>query len=224
MQLCEDSAKKYTWLIYYATEGLKRDVPTWVLVVAPDKGIAEWARRQFDPIGGFSHVVVLGPEDIPLVETPEDAGGSLLAALLSLASHYDGNVDSPLMRTVFAMIKVAQKTNPRLASLCIDFLELAMDTHVREATIQQVEQGLPVSDHPLLKALVKMRKAEGKAEGEAKGFAKALIAQLSSRFGAVTEATSARIFSAPIEQLKRGLLTILNANRPEEVLEAVGAC
>jgi predicted transposase YdaD len=60
--------------------------------------------------------------------------------------------------------------------------------------------------------------ARGRAEGEAKGKAELLIRQLGLRFGALSEATRAKIVHAPPERLDSWAERVITAQSLEEVL------
>ena len=60
------------------------------------------------------------------------------------------------------------------------------------------------------------------AKREARGEATLLVRLLNKRFGPITDETTARLLAAPIEQLERGTDAILDAQKLEEVLDAVG--
>ena len=219
VQLGIDKDKLYTWPIYWASEGLKHGAPTKVLVVTICKSVTSWARDLFAPIGGFSPVLVLGPEDIPVIDSPEAAQKSLVIAILSLVAHYDGDVNAPIVRVTVDEVRRVIQANKRLGGLCYDFLMLAMDSHIKELTMQNVDDDSPLSEKPLVKVLIEL----GEARGEAKGVADTLLLMLATRFGPVAEQTANRLFEASVAQLKRGAQAIFQAKSPDDVLEAVWA-
>ena len=61
-------------------------------------------------------------------------------------------------------------------------------------------------------------RAEGRAEGHAEGESKLLLKQLTLRFGPLSEATFARVRSAPVEQLESWAERILSASTLDDVL------
>ena len=86
-----------------------------------------------------------------------------------------------------------------------------------------MENAMFEAETPLGKVIASFLFDVGKAEGLAEGGAKLLLRQLAKRFGAVAEDVTSRILAATADQLERAAEAVFDANRPEDVLSALGA-
>lgn len=96
VQRAIDPDKKYSWALYCAAIRARLRCPACVVVVAPDEGVAMWASQPIDMgLGrGIVSPIVLGPKDVPLLETVEAAKANPYLAMLSVIVH--GDVDAVL--------------------------------------------------------------------------------------------------------------------------------
>ena len=101
VQLGRDEKKLYSWPLYQAALRARLRCPVCVLVVAPEPGVAEWARRPIE-IGqpGVTFVpLVLGAEGVPVVTDAEVARQHPELAVLSVQAHAHARcVHAPLTR------------------------------------------------------------------------------------------------------------------------------
>ncbi len=93
-QLSEDTLKRFSWPAYVGSARFLWRCPVIVLVVAPDPGVARWARQPIElGAGSVIHPVVLDPHDIPRVADPEAARARPELAVLSALMHKDHGAD-----------------------------------------------------------------------------------------------------------------------------------
>ncbi|MEU5522578.1 hypothetical protein ABZ759_18430 [Streptomyces sp. NPDC047860] len=84
--------KPASWAYYLSYAYAKYGIPPVLLVVCPDRGTAAWAARQFD-IGPRQwpslslRPLVLGPDDVPVIDSPDEAARDIPLTVLSAALH-----------------------------------------------------------------------------------------------------------------------------------------
>ena len=85
VQLAKDPDKLLRWPLYAVTLRVRHGCPVAVLVVTPDRAVAAWAAEPI-PLGSGNtySVVVLGPDAIPRIQTPDVP---VELALLSAKAH-----------------------------------------------------------------------------------------------------------------------------------------
>jgi hypothetical protein len=93
VQLGVDPEKLLSWPLYATAERARQQGGhVQVLVVTPSRAVARWASQPIalDPHNAY-RVAVLGPEQFPTFETPEQAAESLgLAMLWALSQRHEG--------------------------------------------------------------------------------------------------------------------------------------
>ena len=99
-QLSENPLKRFSWPAYVGSARFLWRCPVIVLIVAPDPGVARWARQPIElGAGSVIRPVVLDPHDIPRVADPETARARPELAVLSALMHKDHGAD---IEVVFA--------------------------------------------------------------------------------------------------------------------------
>lgn len=86
-----DEDKQWSWPVYLAATRARYRCPTVLLVVAPGKKVAAWARTpiELDPLGSKLHPIVLSYAEIPEVLDADLAQRSPQLAVLSAIAHRD---------------------------------------------------------------------------------------------------------------------------------------
>jgi hypothetical protein len=90
VQLERDEDKEFTWPLYVAGQRVRLRCPVLLVVVTPSRATARWARRVLDLDGrrGFTFTPrVLGPNEIPIVTSPQVARALPELAVLSVIAH-----------------------------------------------------------------------------------------------------------------------------------------
>lgn len=93
-QLHQDGRKLYTWPLYGVAARARHECPFEVVVVAPDPRVASWASQPIHLGGGVFQPKVIGPEKIPKVTDPTQAVRDPQLAVLSVAAHGKGDVNT----------------------------------------------------------------------------------------------------------------------------------
>lgn len=88
VQLQRDDDKRWSWPFYATSAHARERRPTYLVVVAMDRGVAEWARS---PIATFQSgtfaPLVIGPQEIPRVTSEREALAAPELAVLSALAH-----------------------------------------------------------------------------------------------------------------------------------------
>lgn len=84
-----DPRKRRTWPLYVSGPHVRYGCPVTLVVVAPDRDVADWCATPIDLGRGrfVLHPLVLGPRQIPVITDFEAARRSPELAVLSVAAH-----------------------------------------------------------------------------------------------------------------------------------------
>lgn len=95
VQLRPDDDKLGTWPNYLTTRRRSRRCPTCVLVLTPSREVAAWARRPIalGPGNPEFRVLVLGPDEVPVITDHGAAVANPLLAFLSALTHGNDEPD-----------------------------------------------------------------------------------------------------------------------------------
>ncbi len=189
--------KRQTWPLYVTSVHAEFRCPTVLLVVAPDEAIAKWARRpiilghpglRFEP-------VVIGPQQVPRIDTREEAVADPELAVLSSMAHSDeeGGFD-----TVLAAIHAALRIDGDRSRYYTHFILTALSDAMRARLEEEMRLGRFGEPTELEKRI--------EARGRAEGLADALIDVLESRGLAVSPEPRARILACTDETTLRAWL------------------
>ncbi|MPZ25398.1 MAG: hypothetical protein GEV12_02845 [Micromonosporaceae bacterium] len=181
-QLAKDPGKQWSWPNYLTSLRARLRCPTVLLVICPDP---RTARRCATPIelghpGFVLHPLVLGPDQVPVVTDPAQAGRSPALAVLSAMAHGNHPDRDRILHT--------------LMSVLVD------DDH-RERYADIVFTALPEAARHYLERLMATETYEYKSDyarryfsqGEARGEAKALLTLLAARDIPVNDDARTRI-------------------------------
>ncbi|GAA4940140.1 hypothetical protein GCM10023224_22270 [Streptomonospora halophila] len=89
VQRREDTRKRYSWPVYIATVRQNLECPVMLIVFCPDEKTAVWAREPIDLGQPGMRLVpfVVGPDEIPVVVSAEEARELPELAVLSALAH-----------------------------------------------------------------------------------------------------------------------------------------
>jgi hypothetical protein len=201
-QLGRDPDKRYSWPLYAATLRAKFRCPSCVLVVTPDRAVADWARMPIDTGQPRSPFVplVLGPNAVPRITDVEEAREAPEHAMLSALAHCN---EPGGHHIAFAALAAASHLDDEASVVYFDLIRSAVGEAARRSLEELMEKGTyefqsDFARKYLAKGEAKGRaegEAKGRAEGEAKGRAEAVLRVLEARGVNVADEGRERILS-----------------------------
>lgn len=194
VQLGRDRVKRWSWPVYLTSLRARLRCSTLLMVVCVDPAVARWCAAPIS-LGhpGWTLIpLVLGPDRVPVVSEPIDAGRSPELAVLSALAHGGepgGRSVLDALPHAFAAVDVERATLysdivfAALPAAAQRYLEVLMTTHAYEYKSDFVRR------------YVVQGRDEGREEGRVEGQATAVLAVLDARGIAVPEAARARIMA-----------------------------
>ena len=179
VQLRPDPSKAYSWPYYVASLQLRLRCPTCLLIFTPDARVAKWAAHISPQGPGWSFKpLVLGPDMIPVVTTPEDAAARPELAVLSVMAHA---ARMPSARAAAMATAATQAVvNLPCGELYFDAILASLSAAARKAF-----EAMNIKNYEFqsewARNLIAQGRAEGEAEGEARGKATAILRVLQAR-------------------------------------------
>ncbi|MET7292269.1 hypothetical protein ABZS79_09000 [Streptomyces griseoloalbus] len=166
-----DGRKPASWAYYLSYVYAKYRIPPVLLVVCADRGTAEWAARQVD-IGPPQwpaltlRPLVLGPDDVPVIDSPAEAARDIPLTVLSAALHRrDPDADAILN----ALAKALKGLSADDESTAGTFIEL-MEQGLGKTPAADIWRHLMAVDLSFFQSETAQKlRAEGRAQGQARG-------------------------------------------------------
>jgi len=192
--------KRQTWPLYVTSVHAELRCPTVLLVVAPDERIAKWARRpvvlghpglRFEP-------VVIGPLDVPRIDTRAAARADPELAVLSSMAHSEGEGG---FDTVLAAIHAALRIDGERSKYYTGFILSALSDAMRARLEEEMRLGRFGEPTDLEKRIEARGLEKGLEEGLLKGRAQAVIDVLESRGLPVSAESRERILACTDETM-----------------------
>ncbi|MEV6199113.1 hypothetical protein AB0M64_03985 [Streptomyces sp. NPDC051771] len=185
-----DPDKASSWTYYLAYLSAKYAVPAVLLVVCQDRATARWAAGPFlTGIDGWTalrtHPLVLGPDNVPVITDPEEAGRNLAMAAFSAMAHARDQ-DAPTR--LEALAQALSTAEPDSAAYYSELLEIGLGDTPARNTWRHLMRHVG-SFFPGRGTLVE----ETFLEGQAKGKAEAVLRFLRARGIDVPEAVAERV-------------------------------
>lgn len=215
-----DPAKRLSWPVYTAALHAKHGgINTYLLVIATNRPTAQWARQPIkscQPHAPFVPLVV-GPDELPRVESVEAALADLPLAMLSALLHVSddrGEVDAS-----HALRAVQAKAGSDVVVWFYGLLRGIVDDE-KLTLLQEIIKMLdPWANFQPRTKWERESFSAGISEGEAKGEAKALLRILSSRNLPLADDQRRRIEQCQdVQQLERWIERALSARSAAEAL------
>jgi len=178
--------KRYTWPVYAVVARARYECPFVLTAVTTDPEVARWASQPIDLGNGIFHPRVIGPESIPQVTDRDRAAREPQLAVLSVAAHGGGEVETAvsIARAAVNAISSLSEEQQLLYSILI---EKALSEAARKALAMEPNiQKFFTEAH-------RRSYDQGKAEGKAEGKVEALIEILKRRGMAVTDEQQGQI-------------------------------
>ncbi|MEU7144143.1 hypothetical protein ABZ942_32180 [Nocardia sp. NPDC046473] len=198
VQLARDGTRKWSWPVYLVTLRARLKCPVFLLVVAPDSGVATWARQPIElgHPGLTLHPLVLGPELVPAVTDTAEAIAVPERAVLSAIAHADGPQAHEVLS---ALIAGLQKTDDQQTKMYYDIVLAALS----ESAQHHLEE-LMTTGYEYQSDFARMYVAEGRAEGRATEAARIVLRILDAKGISVSDEIRVRITSCDdVDQLER---------------------
>ncbi|MEU9856067.1 hypothetical protein [Streptomyces sp. NPDC047974] len=197
-----DPDKASSWTYDLAFLSATYGMPAVLLVVCQDRATARWAAGPLlTGIEGWAalrtHPLVLGPDNVPVITDPDEAGRNLALAAFSAMTHGRGQ-DSPAL--LEALARALSTAEPDSVAYYSELLEIGLgDTPARHTwrhLMRTVGTFFPGRGTLVEETYLKGKaegKAEGEAEGRAEGLAEAVLRVLRARGIDVPEDVAARV-------------------------------
>ncbi len=185
-----DPDRASSWTYHLAHLRAAYDLPALLLVVCQDRATARWAAGPFlTGIDGWTalrtHPLVLGPDNVPVITDPEEAGRNLAMAAFSAMTHARDE-DSPTR--LEALARALSTAEPDSAAYYSELLEIGLGDTPARNTWRHLMRHVG-SFFPGRGTLVE----ETFLEGQAKGQAQAVLRVLRARRIDVPEAVAERV-------------------------------
>ncbi len=192
VQLSRDDDKLFTWPFYVTSMRLRYRCPAVLMVYAPGDEVARWCQKAIDlgqPDSPFLPLVV-GPRQVPRIETPGLAVKMPYAALLSAVAHGQAPDNEKVFEALWAALENFGEDDRRVwvELLLATVNETAKKILEAKMNLDAIKEQLPFFIEGKLKGKAEGKaeglaagKAEGKAEGLAAGKAQAIEAVLGAR-------------------------------------------
>ena len=190
VQLRADQRKHLSWPAYLATARARLGCPAMLLVICPETRVAAWARRPIS-LGHPGLVLtpmVLGPEEVPVVLTPELGTAVPELAVVSAVMHGAGPEGAKVLTS---LLESMEKIEPEQAKGYIDEVFAVLPEAARDLLEAIMETRTPRREYK--SEFARRYYGQGKAEGKAEGEAHAVLAVLAARGFDVSEEVRARI-------------------------------
>ncbi|MFI6169638.1 hypothetical protein ACIBCN_22850 [Nocardia sp. NPDC051052] len=135
VQLAQDGTRQWSWPVYLVTLRARLKCPVFLLVVAPDSAVAQWARQPIEL--GHPELtlcpLVLGPELVPAVTDSAEAVAMPERAVLSAIAHADGPQAHEVLSALLAGL---QKTDDQQTKMYYDIVRTALS----ESALHHLEE------------------------------------------------------------------------------------
>ncbi|CAM5653324.1 hypothetical protein SGRIM128S_09723 [Streptomyces griseomycini] len=186
-----DSRKPASWAYYLSYVYAKYRVPPVLLVVCADRGTAAWAARQVD-IGPRQwpsltlRPLVLGPDDLPVIDSPAEAARDIPLTVLSAALHRRDPDAGAILNALAKALKGLSADDGDTADTFIELTEQGLGA----TPAADLRRHLMAVDLSFFQSQTAQKlRAEGRAEGRAKD----ILLLLEHRGVEVTEEDRERI-------------------------------
>jgi hypothetical protein len=232
-QLQVDSRKAFTWLAYLAGARLRYGCPACVLVVTTDEQVAAWSSApvSLGPCGSVLRPLVLGPEGVPVITTPEAARPCPELSVLSAMAHGRSAMGEQIGH---AALTAVDGLDEERAQLYADVVLTCLGIAARRA----LEEGMASGNYEYQSDFARKYFTAGKQQGEElgeqrgeqrgklRGKADALLLVLKARGLSIPKAVRARVLSCTdVAELNKWLQRAAVVSRAEAIFDkgAAGA-
>lgn len=209
IQLRDDKRKRYTWPVYLSTLRARLRCPAMLLVVCPTEKAAVWCSEPIEcghPDWTLRPLVV-GPQQIPVINDPLEAGGSPELTMMSAVAHGAGPEG---IKVLHAVVNALGSVDEDQGSVYYDVVQAALPQVARD----YLEKLMTRMAYEFRSEIALRYQAEGKVKGEAD----ALLTILDARRMAVSDEIRGRIMACrDLDQLKAWIRKALTITSAEEL-------
>jgi hypothetical protein len=212
--------KPRNWAYYLAHIIAKYKMPAVLLVVCDDRRIAAWASEIVDlgppewPSAITLRPLVLGPDDVPVIDDPLRAGRDIPLTVLSAVLHRRDPGADAILKVLVGALKCLEARDPEAATIYVELTSQGLGEAPAADTWRELVTDLSFFTSPLSQEI--------RAEGEAKGLVEAKIEDilllLDGRGVPVSDADRHRVTScADLDTLNRWFGRAITATSVTEV-------
>jgi hypothetical protein len=190
VQRDRDEDKTWTWPLYIATLRARERCPAMLLVIAPDRGVAEWCARSIET-GHPGHTLtplVLRADDVPEHTDPKEFAADPPMGVLSAMFHGNGPQGMKVLQAASDGTDLIAETDRPLARRYVDCVLAVLPQAARDAL-----ETLMKTESEFYSDTFRNAEAKGRAEGEAAAKAEAVVTFLAARGLALTGTQRERI-------------------------------
>jgi hypothetical protein len=159
------------WPLYTASTHSIFRKKTWLIVIAFDSKVAEWARC---PIETFQHgftPLVIGPSDIPRITDPEEARKEPELAVLSAMAHGESVGGEEVAFAALTGASELAHEDENRAKLLADMVFCVVNENAREILEAMMKAHGYEYQSDFARKYVAQGREEGREEGRAEGLA-----------------------------------------------------
>lgn len=225
VQRAIDPDKHFSWPLYVASLHARVRCRTALVILAPDRAVAAWARSPIPTLGpgaGFGPLV-LGPDEIPRVESFEEARRMPELAVLSALVHGGAPEGAPILESA---LRAAAQLDETHARNYYDLIYSSLGDVARAAleALMSFEKYEYRSD--FAKKYVAQGRVEGRVEGRIEGRVleakRLLLAILAERHLGPSDPARARVEACgDPDVLEAWVLRATSAAAEADVFDAV---
>lgn len=203
VQLSHDDDKRYAWPVYVVNLRARIRCPVCLLIVAAEEKVARWAGKTIDMGGGNCFTpCVLRLSHVPAITDEEQALKDPELAVLSAMGHaQDPDTDQSVRIALMAQMASVGLDEERSRLYC-DLVLNSLTENARRALLE-----MDAKKYEYQSEFARRYYGQGKTEG----MAEILLKQLTTRYGALSAATAARIreasSTAELESIAERILT-----------------
>ena len=214
IQRSRELQKRYAWPYYVAALRARLRCPVVLVVVTPNKAMEGWCRAEIS-LGhpGFAlKPVVLGPSNVPLIQSAEEASSPEMAVLSAVAH---GAEDGGL-RAALVAFELISGLDGEVVAIYHDLVMRALSA----TFIKELEAMVASGKYVPQSEFGKKHFEQGEASGRLKECKALVLKLLRVKFGeAVTADVEARVEATALERLEVYAERIVTAKTLEAVFE-----
>lgn len=219
--------KPRNWAYYLAHLNAKYEMPTVLLVVCDDRNTAAWAAGivDFGPPEWPAltlRPLVLGPDDVPVIDDPVRARRDIPLTVLSAVLHRREPCADAILKALVDALKGLEARDPETATIFVELTSQGLGTERAADTWRELMTDLSFFTSPISEELRAEGRAAGRAAGRAEGMAESkaedILLLLDRRGVSVTADDRRHIIScADLDSLNRWFTRAITATSVTEV-------
>ncbi|WP_316773540.1 RpnC/YadD family protein [Streptomyces sasae] len=191
----KDPDKPASWTYYLSYLYAKYRLPPVLVVVCQDRATATWAARHLE-IGPPQwpsltlRPLVLGPDNVPLVTSPDKVAHDLPMAVLSAVLHHRDPQIEAILKAMAPVLRDLQEHDEDTADIYIELTQQGLE---KTPAADLWRHLVAIDTSFFTSSLAEELRDEGRVEGKAQGVAESLLLVLAGRDIEVSEEARERI-------------------------------